>query len=146
MDSTHFFPHSRMLSLLPCMCVTPLTFTVLPVSFLLFWSSDGVSKSRSKLSSLADLSQMMVFAAEPQAARAACALLKFAHARMHTHTSTRTNHSHSNYAAHSFEGRYTLQHTYTQRYSLLLTPPNQERRMLMGQSKCNLSVSICCDE
>lgn len=42
-----------------------LTFTILPVSFLLFWSSDGVSESRGRLSSLTDLSLMMVFAAEP---------------------------------------------------------------------------------
>lgn len=42
-----------------------LTFVVLPISFLLFWSSDDVSELRGRLSSLADLSQMMVFAAEP---------------------------------------------------------------------------------
>lgn len=50
-----------------CVLLVPhsLTFVVLPVSFLLFWSSDGVSEPRGRLSSLDDLSQMMVFAAEP---------------------------------------------------------------------------------
>lgn len=66
----HFSPHLRVSSVnyLLFFCVfvpgSP-TFVVLPVSFLLFWSSDGVSESRGRLSSLADLSQMMVFTAEP---------------------------------------------------------------------------------
>lgn len=83
-----------------------LTFA-LPVSFFLFWSSDGVSESRSKLSTLADLSQMMVFAAEPWAGRAVCIL---PNSRTHTHKPfTYRTHTHR---ASPFEVTYSLQHTY----------------------------------
>lgn len=65
----------------------PLTFALLPVGFFLFWSSDGVSEWCAELSSLADLSQMMVFAAEPARLTHNTRAHRWHTARSRTHTS-----------------------------------------------------------
>ena len=79
-----------------------LTFTLLPVSFFLFSSSDGVSESRGKLSSLADLSQMMVFAAELWSWQGR---LPKTLSRTHTHTHT---HTHTIHIPHTHHHSITL--------------------------------------
>lgn len=99
--------------------------------FVSFYSSRLTASANraAKRSTPADLSQMMVFAAEPQAGRAGCALQN-----THTHT------------PFTFQIHTALCNTHTRRQP----PPTKKEKkrktlgMQMGQSKCKLSVSVCC--